>query len=179
MDLRIVKTKKAIREAFLALRREYALDQVKVKDLCDRAIINKTTFYKHYDDIYALEKELEEEAINKVMAAFSEKMDLFVHPQQFIRGLPVALEENRWMLEPLFHHQLDHFFSLLEKKLIDCYQVAKGDDSQSILLIFAIGGTLHTLRAMKYEFNLDDELLSHEVSQIIEKLGNHRQGSLV
>ena len=47
MDLRIVKTKQQIKQAFLSLRAQYLPEKIKVKDICERAMINKTTFYAH------------------------------------------------------------------------------------------------------------------------------------
>ena len=54
MDLRIKKTKIAVKKAFLQLRNNNSLEKVKVKDVCEVAMINKTTFYKHYEDIFTL-----------------------------------------------------------------------------------------------------------------------------
>ena len=54
MDLRIQKTEKAIKNAFLELRAGKPLEKITVKELCGLALINKSTFYSHYDDIYAL-----------------------------------------------------------------------------------------------------------------------------
>ena len=54
MDIRIEKTERAIKQAFMALRAQKPLEKIKVKELCDLANINKSTFYAHYQDIYAL-----------------------------------------------------------------------------------------------------------------------------
>ena len=42
MDLRIVKTKRSIRQAFLELRDSMPLEKIRVTDLCSKAIINNT-----------------------------------------------------------------------------------------------------------------------------------------
>ena len=54
MDLRIEKTEKAIRNAFMELRARMPLEKIRVRELCAAACINKSTFYAHYTDIYAL-----------------------------------------------------------------------------------------------------------------------------
>ena len=54
LDIRIEKTERAIKQAFMELRREKPVEKIRVKELCDRACINKSTFYAHYQDIYAL-----------------------------------------------------------------------------------------------------------------------------
>ena len=54
MDLRVTKTQRAIRAAFLELREKKPLEKITVKELCQRAEIHKSTFYDHYADVYAL-----------------------------------------------------------------------------------------------------------------------------
>ena len=47
-DLRVKKTHLAIRNAFLELLSEYDYDKITVTMLCERAMINRKTFYAHY-----------------------------------------------------------------------------------------------------------------------------------
>ena len=54
MDRRIIKTKKALIKAFIDLRKEDGNKIPLVKDLCERADVNKTTFYRHYKNIDGL-----------------------------------------------------------------------------------------------------------------------------
>ena len=170
MDLRIVKTRHAIKGAFLKLRSTLPLEKIKIKDICEMSLINKTTFYKHYGDIYALANETENEAIDLVVSCFTEKDDIFINPISFINGLPKALDKNKALLEPLFHDNFDKFFFLLEKKLKDYYGISSGDMEEKIRLTFIVGGVLHTLRTMKYEYDCDDSVLADTVSDIISKM---------
>ena len=50
MDLRIKKTYRALFEAFTELLEEPRFEDVTVAMLCDRAMIRRTTFYKHFRD---------------------------------------------------------------------------------------------------------------------------------
>ena len=49
MDIRIEKTERAIKNAFLELRSRKPLGKITVKELCSLAAINKSTFYSHYE----------------------------------------------------------------------------------------------------------------------------------
>ena len=49
MDIRVKKTKRAIQKAFIALLREKPIEKITVKEIAERAEINKTTFYSHYE----------------------------------------------------------------------------------------------------------------------------------
>ena len=53
-DLRVIKTRAAIHAAFTGLAGEKDFAAVTVKDICERAMINKKTFYCHYLNLEAL-----------------------------------------------------------------------------------------------------------------------------
>lgn len=57
-DLRIVKTKKNIQTTLLTILSEKSFRQITVKDICQESLINKSTFYAHYSDKYALLEEV-------------------------------------------------------------------------------------------------------------------------
>ena len=58
------RTEKWIRRAFIELISEKkTLNKITVNELAERADITKTTFYYHYDDIYAVAEEFENELI--------------------------------------------------------------------------------------------------------------------
>ena len=53
-DLRIVKTKKVLFDTLIKLMRQKNFDKIKISDICDEALINRSTFYAHYEDKYEL-----------------------------------------------------------------------------------------------------------------------------
>ena len=83
MDLRVVRTRRHIQEAFLALRAQKPMERITVKELAARAEINKATFYLHYRDIYDLYDRMEEEIIAAVMAGIT-------HPENLILKAPTV-----------------------------------------------------------------------------------------
>ena len=65
-DLRIRRTKKSIRDAFFELIDEDGFDSVTVKDITDRALISRNTFYLHYEDKFDLLNKISNELMRKV-----------------------------------------------------------------------------------------------------------------
>lgn len=49
-DLRVIKTKKALREALVELINKKLFDKISVTEICDTALINRMTFYKYFQD---------------------------------------------------------------------------------------------------------------------------------
>ena len=70
VDLRVIKTKKILYETLIELMKTKTFEEIKVSDICTKALINRSTFYAHYEDKYELLLEfinsLKEEFINEL-----------------------------------------------------------------------------------------------------------------
>lgn len=62
-DRRVRITKAAIRESLIELMSTYPLSKVSVKMICEKADINRSTFYAHYQDQYDLLHKIQKEVI--------------------------------------------------------------------------------------------------------------------
>lgn len=102
MDLRIEKTRRSIARAFLELRAQKPLEKITVKELCQRAMINKSTFYDHYPDLYALSDALEEEAVAGILARLPHPEYVFQRPAAFIRDLTLGHLAQQEQIRILF-----------------------------------------------------------------------------
>lgn len=66
LDARIVKTLKSIRKAFFALLSSKQYDAITIQDILDEAVINRTTFYKYYNN----KQELALQLVNEIKDDF-------------------------------------------------------------------------------------------------------------
>jgi AcrR family transcriptional regulator len=69
IDLRIRRTHKLIFDALTSLLTEKAFEDIRISDICDRAMVHRTTFYKHFEDKY----QLLDFSLEKTLAGFREK----------------------------------------------------------------------------------------------------------
>ena len=77
-DIRVIYTKKVIREAlFDCLKRTGSIKDVTVKEVCQLANLNRTTFYKHYKDCFDVIDQLENEEIKEFREILGNSEDLF------------------------------------------------------------------------------------------------------
>ena len=53
-DLRVIKTKNLLYSTLLNLMKDKPFEIIKVSDICNVAMINRSTFYAHYNDKYEL-----------------------------------------------------------------------------------------------------------------------------
>ena len=162
MDLRVMKTKKNIREAFLELRKKHSLDDIKVNALCEKAMVNKTTFYNHYQDIYELSEELETEVLDDFFANFKDIDLMLADANHFISGMHAALEAENDMLRILFMDKLDELVARIEKHIRNYY--AKEDQ---MLISFLIGGSIHLMMKSKNDNEEVEKFLVEVITKIM------------
>ena len=80
-DLRQRRTKKLLTEALLALMEERPFSEISVVDICQRAMIHRTTFYAHFEDKYALLRY----AVARLYRAFEPTAeDLRANPRSYL-----------------------------------------------------------------------------------------------
>ncbi|ASV67211.1 TetR/AcrR family transcriptional regulator [Cytobacillus kochii] len=104
VDLRILKTRKAIKEAFLSLVQSKGYERITIQDIADEALINRNTFYLHYiDKSHLLEKLCEENM---------DKLNVCIH---------LELKEQKELDRSLFTKILSETFKVLEVD-IDFYK---------------------------------------------------------
>lgn len=53
-DLRVIKTKNLIYNTLIELMKDKTFEEIKVSNICNKALINRSTFYSHYEDKYDL-----------------------------------------------------------------------------------------------------------------------------
>ena len=95
VDLRVRRTRKLLREAVIALSREKGFEQVTVSDITERAMVNRATFYRHYQDKYDL-----------VETCVRELLDNLPLPQ--LEGKQVPLRVLVAIVTTLFAHISEH-----------------------------------------------------------------------
>ncbi len=71
-DARVVYTLKVVKENFIKLLKEYAINKITVKKLCDEAGINRATFYRYYEDVFDLYNKLKDEMVESFFIEHTE-----------------------------------------------------------------------------------------------------------
>lgn len=149
MDIRIEKTERAIKNAFLELRSRKALGKITVKELCTLASVNKSTFYSHYEDIYALSDKMESETIVTVLRNISSQQEEpFKNPDVFTRNLYMALISNNTLINLLFSGTEkarlgDCLETELKRLIYEKYPDYQSEPEKDIMLSFCIQGCFH------------------------------------
>ncbi|MBQ2775617.1 MAG: TetR/AcrR family transcriptional regulator [Clostridia bacterium] len=66
VDARVRYTKMMIKKTLIDLMKNKHISKISVKEICDTAQINRSTFYKHYNNVEDLVEKIEAELINEL-----------------------------------------------------------------------------------------------------------------
>lgn len=104
VDKRVYKTKANIMNAFKQLIETKRIEKITVKELADLSYINKTTFYRHFEDIYALVDHIENELVEKYNAGIDDFMYIFSNPKQYV----ISMTDSFVAQQPLSTYLVRH-----------------------------------------------------------------------
>lgn len=99
-DHRTRLTKMMITNAMTDLLKEKPIQNITVKELCERAEINRATFYLHYENIYHLLEQMENDILIHLEKLLQENTVISrdikaAGPNAFISSLVIFFEKNK------------------------------------------------------------------------------------
>lgn len=72
----VKKTKKSFEDSLVALSKDYPINKITVKQICEKSELSRNAFYFHYADINALIEDIENSMINYIYSIFEEIGDV-------------------------------------------------------------------------------------------------------
>lgn len=110
---RVKMTKRIIKDAFLDLLEKKSINHISIKEICDLADINRSTFYAHYQNQYDLYNEIENDIIN-----VTPRINLYQEEpvEEELRIFFKFIEDNKRECVILFKNSTGYSF---ETKILD------------------------------------------------------------
>ena len=117
-DQRIKVTKILIKEALSKLLQEKGFDKISIKELCELAGINRSTFYSHYKDLNELQNKIYDEFLDSFQNAFLPNLNnankATLTSEEMILSILSFLEQNKDLCIIMLHSQKrDEFINQL------------------------------------------------------------------
>lgn len=139
-DLRVMRSKKMIKAAFLELIEEKGYKSVTIKDIAERAMVNRKTFYNRYDSIDALFQEILHENICALVQASCHSSEVDTRSDSLpckIRSFLENLSLNKEVLLTLLNHVSVYVLNQQIEKCLNAHFMerlaATRDDTQNPL----------------------------------------------
>lgn len=156
-DLRVIKTKKALHQALLALLKTKTLESISVSALCREAKVNRGTFYLHYNDIGTLF----DEHLNYLLKDLEES---YYEPYRHVSLLIPSLLDPSTIR--IFHHV---------KKYQLFYEIVF-DKKSSLSYYYSL---LDKIKGLMLESNSKPDLALKDLSLLIAYQANAIMGMLI
>ena len=109
-DVRVRYTKMFIKQSLTELLKTKPLKKITVKEICEKAEINRATFYKHYLDVYDLLDQIENQFIEELKQAL--KAEHNRQPKVIFNLIMSSLQKDSETYKALFSEHGDPEFRL-------------------------------------------------------------------
>ena len=154
MDIRVEKTRRSIYNAFIEIRSRKDLEKITVKELCEKAQINKSTFYVYYEDIYDLSDKIENEIVTSVIRDLGLSEDIITDSEKFAVMLCMAYSAQQNLISTVFSgirtEQLPKKIEAAVKAaFFEAFPQYKDDVSVNIKLTYCIYGGYYAFNAYR------------------------------
>lgn len=155
-DRRIKRTKMLLQNALVDLMLEKAVGKISVKELTQKADVNRSTFYLHYLDIYDMLEQMENEFVETIQGFFhdfftplptSMSLTLFVNISEWLE------QDKEYYVKLLRGSASGYIFEELESRIRDefltlLYLIFLDEESLDLRtrVNFTVSGTVGVLR---------------------------------
>lgn len=164
MDKRILRTRLAVFNAVIDISSEKKLEDVKVIELCDRAQINKSTFYLHFsslDDCYAQTSKFFMDKLLNLINDFDYK-ELAVNPEKTVDYILDIAEQyknyiNRFKNSIIYDNALSYMKNMFYERICNDLGISEETDySTAVRASFIISGIIDVINRYIDNFNHDE-----------------------
>ena len=178
-DKRSRKSRQAIRDAFKEMVLTQEMSHIVIKELAEKADVNRKTFYLHYTDVYNVLEDVEDELLDDIKKIFGkfdmDKIKTDPYPLLLAISDGVSGSENETFNKLLFSSTISGNFmrkikDMLKKELFNSYNFNVSNAPRAnIVLSFIVSGVVDCYR----DWYLSDrseslEELARELSELIK-----------
>lgn len=150
-DRRVKYTKNQLRSSLITLLKHKPLYKISIKEICEAADINRSTFYAHYESPYDLYEEIiwaTSEEIKRIIDKFPKQRSMKDHVEIF-RQILEYTQDNRDLCLVLLSDKsnltvgesLGTIFDMLNNDMVYPNKLKKSPDLESYAELFIVSGT--------------------------------------
>lgn len=133
LDRRVKYTKMVIKDSFVALLNVKPISKITIKEICEKADINRATFYSHYKDQYDLLHQIEEELFNDINQYLTgEYSTVSVESTNIMTKILLYIRKNSGICKVLLGKNGDVHFEKLIAELVEQQFIADWIEKKTI-----------------------------------------------
>ena len=173
---RIRITKKLLQDSLISLLQKERLHKLSIKQICDKAQINRSTFYKYYGSQYDLLEEMENDILSRINSYIEPGTDRSASydPQRLTKAIEF-INENIELCRLLLNNNVDPKFP--EKLVMSLQSITHMTENQfsgeltdaerAYIFDFAIGGGFSFIKKW---INKENREPPEEVAKLLSRI---------
>ena len=140
---RVTETKERIRDAFFELYATKKIERISIREITDRAQLNRGTFYVYYKDIYDLLEKTEDELIEEMMGKIRDPIKMILRDdnlEDFLPSLDFYRRCSKYLKvlagpngDPNFMHKIKRIVKKNLRELIQEENMAQNEHLEYVL----------------------------------------------
>lgn len=145
---RVKLTKRLIKEALIELLSAKGLGEISVKEICDRADVNRSTFYAHYNGLPSLLEDIEQDFFDLLPVNYADSSDVLKDLELFLD----YVKKHEMMFAVLCKHDA-RFEQILFDKIRENYfknivglRYKLPDNGSALFLRYVFSGSLSVVK---------------------------------
>lgn len=151
-DKRVRNTKEKFYDALIEMMKEAPLAEISVKDLCQRARLNRATFYRHYQDVYMMKDEMEANLTREFKEAIktAQPLESYHELRLFcLRVLHFIVAHQDECILIFRQNNSDNLFHKFQNILVETFSAPRDHSNKldQFGLIFIFSGIVNVLQA--------------------------------
>lgn len=98
------RTEKILKDTFVQTLKKMPIEKIQVKTLCNLRGFDRSTFYRHYEDIYDLLSSVEDDLVDELSMLEKQILDSHTDINNPTAIIPKFIFKNKHILNALFIH---------------------------------------------------------------------------
>ncbi len=152
LDRRVKYTKKVLKESLVELLETKSIDNITIKEICENADVNRSTFYTHYYNQYDLLHQIENEVlsgINEHLKNYYFKDNKNLESYETLKGIFDYVIENSKVCKVLLGENgilelQKKILMIVQEQIVRRWQkeASLNNETAEYLLLFSVNGSI-------------------------------------
>lgn len=179
VDRRVLKTQESLKKALIELMTEKSFDDITIRDLADRANVNRGTIYLHYLDKFDLLDRLIDEHINVLRVMCEEAAEMELDYVESNVGWFEYFESNYSFFSTMLASSQASYFrrrflELLMEEIkidIDTTKVINRELNEEVILQFVVTSFVGTVEWwITKEMPLPPRIIAEQLGMLLDRI---------
>ena len=173
-DRRIRRSKMILRNALINLLLEKELNEITISELTDYADVNRGTFYSHYQDIFHLFSEIEQEVLNVILKIIQPIFDDYSTWKHAVKDFLIYSQNNEQLISIILRVNgssfNDKIISILHSSVESIDEITFSEEKREYyeyLYVYCITGIISIMQSWQKRGHIHT---IEEMTELIELL---------